>query len=100
MHETVAMREPERSRDVDDDVRGAVGMQPPLGAQDLREAAAFDVLHHDEVGAVLFAPVEDADDVRMVEVGRRLRLATEALHERGIRRVLREQHLHRDGAIE
>ena len=34
-------------------------------AQDRRKRAAVDVLHHDEVGAVVLPPVEHRDDVGM-----------------------------------
>ena len=61
-------------------ISAAVGMQPALVAQHLGERVALDVLHHDEVGAVGLAPVEHAHDVRVLQVGRRLRTA-EALDE-------------------
>ena len=68
--------------------------------QDRRERSAVDVLHHDEVGAVVLTPVEDGDDVGMREVGRRLGLPTEALHEGAVDRELGEQDLEGDGPIE
>ena len=63
------------------DLGGALRVQRALAADDLREAAPVDVLHDDEVGARLLAPVVDADDVGVVEVGRRLGLAAEPLDE-------------------
>ena len=76
------------------------GGELPVGAQDLGERAALHVLHGDEVGAVVLAPVVDADDVGVGEVGRRLGLAAEALDEVGVDGELGEQHLDRDLAIE
>ena len=46
------------------------------------ERLAVDVLHDDEGGVVLLAPVVDRDDVRVVQAGGGLRLAPEALDER------------------
>ena len=46
------------------------------------------------------APVVDVDDVRVAEVGRRLRLAPEALDEVGVDGELGEQHLDGDLAVE
>ena len=81
--DAVAVGEAERGGDVRGDLGGAPGVQRALGADDLREAAALDVLHDDEVGAVLLAPVVDGHDVGVVEVGRGLGLTTEPLDEVG-----------------
>ena len=70
--DAVAVGEAEGGGDVGADVGGPVGVQRALGAEDLGQAAAVDVLHDDEVGAVRLAPVVDADDVGVVEVGGRL----------------------------
>ena len=72
----------------------------PLERRMSAERAAVDVLHGDEVGAGVPAPVVDADDVRVAEVGGRLRLAPEALDEVGVDGELGEQHLDRDLAVE
>ena len=61
---------------------------------------AVDVLHDDERRAVLLAPVEDADDVGVVQARGGLRLAPEPLDERGVARELGGEHLERDGAVE
>ena len=79
--EPVAVCKSEGCRNVGGDLCGTVGMQRPLGTEDLGEAATLDVLHDDEVGALLLAPVVDAHDVGVVEVGGRLRLAAEPFHE-------------------
>ena len=46
--------------------------------QQLAQRSSLDVLHRDEVDAILVADIEDADDVRMVQRGGGLRLLTEA----------------------
>ena len=76
------------------------GGSGPSAADQVGEAAALDVLHHDEVGAVLLAPVVDADDVGVVEVGGGLGLAPEPGHEVGVVGVLGEQDLDRDRPVE
>src|SRR5207247_7055921 len=53
-------------------------------------------LHRDVVGALGLAAVEDRDDVRMVEPGRALRLAAEALDELVVVCVSLVQQLQRD----
>ena len=76
------------------------GCSGPFGPQDVGQAAALDVLHHDEVRALLLAPVVDRHDVRVVQVGGALRLTAEPLDEARIGGELREQHLDGDGAVE
>ena len=100
VHDAVAVGEPERGGDVGADVGGPVGVQRALGAEDLRQAAPVDVLHDDEVGAVRLAPVVDADDVGVVEVGGGRGLPAEALDEGRVRGELGEQHLDGDGPVE
>ncbi len=98
--EAVAVSESECSGDVGGDLCGTVGMQCTLGAEDLGEAAALDILHDDEVGAPFLAPVVDAHDVGVVEVGGRLRLASEPLHEARVIGELVEEHLDGNRSIE
>ncbi len=76
------------------------GDSGPGFAQDGRQGAPVDEFHDDEVRAVVLAPVEDRDDVRMREVGGRLRLATEPLHERTVDRELGEEHLQGHRAVQ
>ena len=45
------------------------------GIEDGAQVAPLDVLHRDEVAAFDLAEVVDVDDVRVVELGRRVRLA-------------------------
>ena len=96
----VAMRVGERPGDIRGDLGRPVGVQRPGRAQDRRQGPAVDELHHDEIGAVVLAPVEDGDDVGVREVGRRLGLPAEALHEGPVHRELGEEHLERDRAVQ
>ena len=98
--DAVAVGEAEGGGHVGADVGDPVGVERALGAEDLRQGAAVDVLHDDEVGAVRLAPVVDADDVGVVEVGGGRGLAPEPLDERRVGGELREQHLHGDGPVE
>ena len=98
VHDAAAVRERERRRDLGGDVGGLAGVERRLGADQVAQRSALDVLHHDEVGARLLAPVVDGDDVGVVQVGGGLRLAPEALDERRFARVLGEERLQRDRA--
>ena len=71
-----------------------------VGADHVGEARAVDVLHDDEVRAVLLAPVVDADDVRVVQVGGGLGLAAEARDEGRVGGELGEEDLDRDRPVE
>ena len=100
MHDAAGVCEAERGRDLAADLGGATRMQRPVTTDHLRQRGAVDVLHDDEVRAVLGPPVEDPDDVRMRQVRGGLRLAAEPLDEAGIGRELGRQLLDGDGAIE
>jgi hypothetical protein len=82
--DSVAVGEPQRPGDVGGEVGGQVGVQRPVRLDRLPEAAALDVLHDDEVRAVLLAPVEDGHDVGVVQIGGGLGLPPEPLHEGGV----------------
>ncbi len=99
VHHAVAVRERERRRDLGGDLRGLARVDGRLGADEVAQRSALDVLHDDEVRAVFLAPVVDRDDVGMVEVRGGLRLAPEALDERRLARVLGEQRLERDRPV-
>src|SRR5207244_4467388 len=71
-----------------------------FGTDEVAQHASLDILHDDEVRAVLLAPVVDRDDVGVVEVRRRLRFTTEPLDERRLARVFGEERLHRDRPIQ
>ena len=100
MHHPVPVRESQCGGDPGADRGDLDGRQALRVAQDGGEGPAFDVLHDDEIGAVVLAPVEDGDDVGMGEVGGSLGLPPKALHERAIDRELGEQDLEGDGPVE
>ena len=95
-----AVGEPERGGHLAGDLRRLLARERSVGAEDVGQRAALHVLHGDEVGAGVLAPVVDVDDVGMAQVGRRLRLAAEPLDEVGVGGELGEQHLDRHLAIE
>ena len=68
--------------------------------QPLGQRLAHQVLHDQEVDAVLLADIEDGADVRMAQGGDRLGLALEPLFQIGIRRDMLGKHLDGDGAVE
>ena len=68
--------------------------------QNGREGPAVDVLHDDEVRAVVLAPVEHRDDVGVGQVGGRLSLPAEPLDEGLVDGELGEEHLEGDRPIE
>ena len=86
--------------DLAGDLGGLLGRDVAVGAQDVGQRAAVDELHGDEVRAGVLAPVVDADDVGVAEVGRGLGLAAEPLDEVGVDGELGEQHLDGDLAVE
>ena len=71
-----------------------------VGLQDLGEGPALDVLHHDEVRAVVRAGVVDVHDTGVVHPRRSLRLAPEPRDEGLVPRVVRGEDLDRDGSAE
>ena len=99
MNNAIAMREAKRCGNVGGDFGGAVGMQRAFGANDFGKRTAFDIFHNDEIRAVLLTPVVDRDDVRLVEIGGSLRLATEPFNERCIACMHSAEHLDRHRAV-
>ena len=98
--DVVVVREPERSGDFARDLGGLLRRELLVRRQDLGECAPLHLLHHDEVGALVLAPVVDVDDVGVREAGGRLRFAAESLDEVGVGGELGEQHLDGDLAVE
>ena len=64
------------------------------------EVGAADVLHDDEVRAVVLTPVVNVHDVGALQVGGRRGLLAEALCECGVRCVLGQHHLYGNAAPE
>ena len=100
VHDAVAVREVEARGDLGRDPGRVHRREAALCPEDVAERLALDVLHDDEVRAVLLAVVVDADDVGVVEPRRVLRLAAEPLDEAGVARELGEEDLDRDLAVE
>ena len=95
-----AVREPRRLEDLDGDIDRAQRVQRRLLADQLLERAPRQVLHGDVVGVVERPAVIDADDVGVLEAGRGLGLAAEALDEVGVLGEAVMQQLERDLAAE
>jgi len=100
VNQAVAVGEGQGGRDVGRDVGRPIRMDTTLGAEHLGQAPPLHILHDDEVGAPLLAPVVHADDVGMVQVGGPLCLSTKTLHEIGIVRELVEQDLDGDRTVQ
>ena len=94
------MSEGEPSRDLARDLERLAQLQAALPDDELLEVLAVDVLENDVLAAVLLAPVDHRDDVRMLQLGDRSRLALEALDEVVVGAVLGVEDLQRDVALE
>ncbi len=90
----------ERPADLADDARGPQRLDAPVGSDHRSQIRALDDAHHDEQHAVLFAGIEDGNDVRVVDRGRDPRLAPETLAEAFLPGVLGEDELEGHGALE
>ena len=100
MDESLAVRESERASDLEPELERASHRQRPATLDQLLEVLALDHLEDDELLPVLFAPVDDRDDVRVRELGDRASLAPEALDVLLVVAVLVVQNLQRDVAFE
>ena len=76
VHEAAAVRGVERRRDLPDEPHGALGREPALALDELAQVGALHVAHGEVEDAVGLAGLVDGDDVRVVDRGRELRLAT------------------------
>ena len=97
MDDAGRVRGRQRPADLDGDLAGALGRQPPLVRQHVGQIDPVEVLHH-EVGAAVLgrAEVGDVDDVRVADARGGARLAPEPLDQILLRRVGRVQDLDRD----
>ena len=75
------MRGVERGRDLGDDPHGAFGRKLRLAGEQVREVEALDVAHGDEEVLLGLAGLVDRDHVGVIDRGRGLPLALEALAE-------------------
>ena len=94
------MREAERCGNFAGDLGGLHGRNATVALHDVGKRSALHVFHRDEIGAAVLAPVVDAHDVGMVQVGGGLRLAAEAFDEVWIGCELRKQDLDCNGSVE
>ena len=99
VHDAAAVRGIERSGDLGAEGEHLVDGQRPF-PQPVGERLALEVLHDQEVDAVLVSHVEEGADVGVLEARDRLGLALQPLLELGAVRQVRGQHLDRDRALE
>ena len=100
MHDAVRVRGVERARDLDRERDGLGDRQPPDPADALLQRLALDVFEHDERHAVVLARVEHGDDVGVLKLRDRARLAAEALDVLALAADRAGQHLDRDAPLE
>ena len=91
----------QRLADLDQDVRGALDRERLLHREHVIERVAFEQLHREVQPAVERAPeVVDLDDVLVIDLGDRGRLAPEPLDREVVARELGVEHLDRDLAAQ
>jgi hypothetical protein len=90
----------QRARDLDRERHGLGDRQPPDPADALLQRLALDVLEHDERHAVVLARVQHGDDVGVLELRHRARLAAEALDVLDLSADRSGQHLDRHTPLE
>ena len=98
--EPVLVGEREPAGDLDGDLERLAHLEAALADDELLQVLAVDVLEDDVLAAVLLAPVDHRDDVRVLELRDGARLALEALDEVVVVVVLLVQDLQRDVALE
>src|SRR5450759_279404 len=81
VNDLVFVRELHRLGDLHGDVNDLLRRQRRVFLNQFLQGRALDVLHDDEIDAVFLTDVVDADDVGVVELSRRPRLAPETLQE-------------------
>lgn len=82
------------------DVHGLLRREDLVVLQQLAEGDPGQVLHDQVGGVVVLALIEDVDDVRVRQAGRRARLLDESLLERGVVGEVAVHDLDRDAALE
>ena len=100
MNNAALVGKPERASDIECHPGDLFDRQAAVATENLGQALAFDILHHDVIRAEFFAPVIDRDDVRVIQIRRRLGFSTEPLDERRIGCVFRKQDLDCDRTSE
>ncbi len=100
VHDPGAVRGVERLRDLDDDRRRQVRLEPSADLQQPREVGALDESHRHVEQPVLLAGVVDRHDVRVLDRRRGAELALEATAELLVGGELGRDHLQRHLAVE
>ena len=100
MDEPVLVRKRESARDLDARSRAPRARRGALANDALLQVLAVDVLEDDVLPVVLLAAVDDRDDVRVLQLGDRTRLALESLDEVLVAVVLLVEDLERDVPLE
>ncbi len=100
MDETVAVREREPARDLDRQLERRRDRQWVRLLDQPLEVVAADELEHDELLPTVLAPVDDRDDVRVREDGRRASLAPEPFDVLRLLQMALVEDLERDRTVE
>ena len=100
VHETLLVCSVEGLCDLREKLDSPLWLQRAVFCNELGEVVTLDVAHGEKEQAVLISRLVDGDDVRMVERGRDLRLAEEALAEALVLGELGRDDLERDLAPE
>ena len=98
--DAVRVRKGKGATDLDGELQGPSHRQGPRAPDQLLQVLALDVLEDDVLHPVRLAPVDDGDDVRVVEPRDGERLAPEALDVLGVVGVALVQDLHGDASAE
>jgi hypothetical protein len=100
VHHPALVGNTECSCHIEGNLGGPTWMKGPCCTENLRERLTVHILHDDVVGTALGAPVIDAHDVWVCQIGCRLCLPTKPLDERRVGGEFWEQHLDRNWPIE
>src|SRR5688572_14239486 len=85
--------------DLDADLQAALLVEPPILLHEAGDGSAVHELHHEVVVAVRLADVDARDDVLVVQLGHRARLAQEPLDEHAVLGVAGGEDLDGDDAV-
>ena len=99
MGDALPVRLVEGVRNLDSDLQRLIERQRPL-LQPLGQRVALEILHDQEVGALVLAHVVQRANVRVIQAGDGLRLALEPLLEVGVCGDMRGEDFDGDGAVQ
>src|SRR5262245_34110177 len=100
MDDTFTMRAIEGPADLNDDIYRFIGGKLLLPAEQRSEILTIDVLHGDELHAVSFPQVVNANYVLMRHMARKYEFLLEALQDAGVSGQFRSNDLQGDQAIQ